>query len=275
MFSTLFLLLTHRWKSVGILLLFLWLIGLVRFPKSQRAIDFFIPALSQGFGGVTIIRNDLISGVRPRVYAIHPHAILSNGLGMAMNDCVSRGEHVTVAASSLLYWFNPFFHWFVNSMGCGFSSVTKRDLERIMRCGKSIALVPGGFEELMLTEERKDVVYLRNRKGFVKLCQKFKYDIVPVFAFGESMLYRNRIPLTSFIKRISARMKTALVLPVGESVFNFMPSTLPKGLLVVFGKPISCREGNDLNDLHKKYLENLINLYHTYNPYSSTELKIL
>ena len=272
-FSGLYLLVSQQWCRLFLLGLMLVILGYCRFPKSQRAIDFFMPAFREGFGGVTIIRNDLNSISKPRLYAIHPHAILANGLGMAMHDCVSRGERITVVASSVLYWLNPIFRLFVNSMGCGISSVVKRDLERVMRSGDSIAIVPGGFEEVMLMEDGRDVVYLKRRIGFIRVCERFKYDIVPVLVFGESLLYRNRIPLTHFLARISAKLKMALVLPVGKCWWNFMPADLPKGMLVVFGQPIS--SGGDCNILHHKYMENLKEMHRRYNPYPSSKLKLI
>ena len=56
--------------------------------------------------------------------------------------------------------------------------------------GENLALSPGGFEEATITG-RLDRVYIKKRTGFIKLCLKYGYSVVPVYVFGENRLFSN------------------------------------------------------------------------------------
>jgi 2-acylglycerol O-acyltransferase 2 len=41
-------------------------------------------------------------------------------------------------------------------------------MKNIMKTGKNIILLPGGFEEATITSPKELRVYIKNRKGFIK-----------------------------------------------------------------------------------------------------------
>ncbi len=64
-----------------------------------------------------------------------------------------------------------------------------KNVRRLMNQQRNLMLVPGGYEEATLTEKGRDKVFIKKRKGFVKLALEYGYYLIPVYTFGESSLY--------------------------------------------------------------------------------------
>ena len=209
------------------------------------------------------------------MYAVHPHAIAANGFGLAMHDCVSHGERVTVAASSWLCCFNPLFRWFINAIGLRFTSVSRSDFTSALSRSENIALLPGGFEEVLFSEKNKDVVCIQKRFGFLKFAIKYGYDVVPVFIFGESKLYSNLIPLPRWTRWLSATLRIPLVIPKGRSWCSLIPNKPSRGLRIVFGEAMHARDIRGLRELHRMYVAKIQDIYRNFNLYEDTSLVLL
>lgn len=67
-----------------------------------------------------------------------------------------------------------------------------------MEKGTNIGLIPGGFEEATLTTQTALRIYIKNRKGFVKMALKYGYKISPVLTLGENMVYKTLDRFTKF-----------------------------------------------------------------------------
>lgn len=50
-------------------------------------------------------------------------------------------------------------------------------------------MVPGGFEEATLTSNKVSRIFIKRRKGFIKLALQYGYKIYPGFIFGESQTF--------------------------------------------------------------------------------------
>lgn len=66
----------------------------------------------------------------------------------------------------------------------GFESVNKENMVRHMKNGKNIGLIPGGFEEATLSTASAFRIYIKNRKGFIKMALQYGYKISPVLTLG-------------------------------------------------------------------------------------------
>jgi hypothetical protein len=53
----------------------------------------------------------------------------------------------------------------------------------------SIVLYVGGMAELFLSSEQEETLYLKKRKGFIKLALQTGVDIVPVYLFGNTVSF--------------------------------------------------------------------------------------
>jgi 2-acylglycerol O-acyltransferase 2 len=235
----------------------------------------------RSFNGVSLIRLDLSQRHDSRMmYCFHPHAMVANGFGLGMLSIASTCDaRVTIAVARSLLWMNPVFKWLVNSHGIGICTVSRNDLEREMTLGSTIGICPGGFEEALLMQTRKDVIFLSKRLGFIHLAADRGYNIVPVLTFGESQIYENVFHLPESVKRTAARVGLPLVWPRGESYLTFNPIKPPLGLRIVFGETISTSQYSSDRDMytiiHRKYISSLALLYTRFNPYTSYKLSVL
>eukprot|EP00940_MAST-03C_sp_MAST-3C-sp2_P002782 g2782.t1 len=200
------------------------------------------------------------------IYGYHPHGIYAFGLfsllfpnvsgfsrvfsnnanangGRSSNGRKDGPSLLLGVASALLHV--PVAKYLFSSMG--FVSASRQTLEKV--CASSaydLALIPGGIAEMLLTSSRpevEEIVYLKRRRGFVRLAIKHNRKLIPIFAFGES---RTFTPLTSFRElreAISRRFRVSLQLFHGRW-FTLIPYRSP--ITVVVGLPI------DPEDVRKK-----------------------
>lgn len=108
--------------------------------------------------------------------------------GLLLN--MNRGEQQIpdfVGLGSRFGFNVPILGMFLRLWGC--STVHKQSLKSLMKRGKTIGLVPGGYEEATLTTPREMRFYLKNRKGFVKYALRYGYTMRPVVCIGENKAF--------------------------------------------------------------------------------------
>ena len=71
----------------------------------------------------------------------------------------------------------------------GADKVTKEVMLKLMRKDENIAFVPGGFEEATCYQYKKNLVYLKERVGFIKYALQYGYKVVPVYSFGNLVYF--------------------------------------------------------------------------------------
>lgn len=52
----------------------------------------------------------------------------------------------------------------------GLEGVNKENFEKCLSKREAIGITPGGYEEATLTSTKENNVYIKNRKGFIKIC---------------------------------------------------------------------------------------------------------
>jgi len=65
----------------------------------------------------------------------------------------------------------------------------KEVAERLVDKKYSLFVLPGGMDEQIITEHQKEKIYLKNRKGFIRLALQKGVPVVPVYVFGTSDHY--------------------------------------------------------------------------------------
>jgi len=69
----------------------------------------------------------------------------------------------------------PFTAEICGWLGC--SSAGKSNFLKLVTKSKNVALLPGGFEEATIYEKNKHRVYIKHRKGFVKMALTYGYKV--------------------------------------------------------------------------------------------------
>jgi len=194
----------------------------------------------------------------------HPHGIAC--IGFCFSGCWSPVAKLSLGT----YWgitdallIMPFFNMVAKFHG-KLIGVDKKSIKGAMKTGKNLGMCVGGFEEATCTSYRKDRVYLKNRKGFVKMALRHGYALQPVYTFGESEAYY------TFDKFLHTRLwlnefNIPGVLFFGNMFFPLWPRTSAK-LVTVFGDPIDLPKideptHDDIFHWHSVYVEGLKKLF--------------
>lgn len=138
-----------------------------------------------------------------------------------------------------------------------------------------IALVIGGSLESLLGQKFTYKIYIKKRKGFIKLALQTGVSIVPVFSFGENDCYDliNNDPGTKIRKFQEFFMNITGMAPMfmnGRGMlhyFGLMPGRSP--INTVFGSPIDvvkCDNPSqaEIDELHGKYMDAIQELFDKY-----------
>ena len=100
----------------------------------------------------------------------------------------------------------------------GAIEATEEEIERTLRSGDSVVLMPGGVQEI--GAERLTVV-IRKRRGYLRIAQRVGCPIVPVLTFGEAELFRPMAGLDWFHRYCKAWFGLAVPIPSLASFFRW------------------------------------------------------
>ncbi len=201
---------------------------------------------------------------KPTFYAIHPHGAVCLGWSILFSSDFM--DNVRFCFSPALY-HSPFFKLFSMISGNP-GKADKRSMVSYMKRGMNLALPPGGFEEATISSLEQDRVYIKNRKGFVKLCLQHGYSIVPVYCFGEKETFWNVQGLWSLRLKMNSFGMPAICI-WGFTLLPVLPKRSKNGLLVVAGKRIDVPKienpsKEDVKLWHDKYMAALLRIFEDY-----------
>ncbi|CAD7970561.1 unnamed protein product [Amoebophrya sp. A120] len=112
------------------------------------------------------------------------------------------------------------------------------------------------------------ILYLQNRKGFVKLAIEQKAAVVPIFAFGQEAEFSFLAPqppesfpkLRRLFSEFSRKIGFAPIIPLGIGKIPFgIPNSCPLGLVI--GKPIV---GTNVDAVHAEYCREIVRIGELY-----------
>uniref|UniRef100_A0A8C5LG46 Acyltransferase n=2 Tax=Jaculus jaculus TaxID=51337 RepID=A0A8C5LG46_JACJA len=213
------------------------------------------------------------------IFGYHPHGILV--AGAFGNFCTSYSDFkklfpgLSVYSHILPLVFGcPFFREYV--LSTGLVSVSRRSVSYVLSKqggGNVSMIILGGAQEALVSNPGRFTVFIRQRKGFVRLALIHGASLVPLFSFGEIELFK-QINNTkgSWLRTIQdiVRKYTGLALPIfyGRGIFQYNFGIMPyrKPIHTVVGRPIHVQQTphptpEQVDELHQTYMEELKALF--------------
>lgn len=239
-------------RTIGVYVLFPYvaytLVSKDEFKDSKRW-----PAFTSGFPLIVLMRKylqvEIVSPLpdelvsmekKPNaqfMFSVFPHGVNSEYRicmdGMLDQVLPNVGGKVRVLVATVLFRI-PYVREVALWTGC--VDARRKVAEGVIARGRSILVVPGGEAEQIRTTRGREIVYLKNRKGFIKLAMQKGVPVVPVYVFGASDMY-----LTShaFFGPRHWLMKTfGICIPLAIGKFGSPFCPLPVKNTIVFGKPL-------------------------------------
>lgn len=220
------------------------------------------------------------------IFALHSHGVFAFCRAMLcfckdlMFDKLFPGfEHKmrTLTASAPLYipLIREVFLW----SGC--IDASRPVAEKNLIKGHSLFVFPGGEKEQIETQRGQDYIYIKHRKGFVRLALEQGAHLVPCFCFGDSDTFACSSIFLSLRHFIVDKLRVALPIFIGRW-FTMIPFRVP--LTFVIGEPIIVKPverheitQEQVNQLHHEYITRLVALYNEHKAqhgYADRELII-
>ena len=219
----------------------------------------------------------LLDATNPQIFCYHPHGIYAIGLFSLVFGKASgfaklfRGEQQILpssrmlvgVASALLYvpLLGKLCSWF------GFVPASRDSLDAACCTPSSLALVPGGIAEMVLPQTPGvERLYLRRRRGFVRLALAHGRPLVPVYCFGETRVFRQYNCFQRTRQWLSRAFRVSVVFFRGRNC-TLVPQQVP--LHVVVGKPLRVPHVEDpapelVERIHQEYVNRLQSLFDRY-----------
>lgn len=174
---------------------------------------------------------------------------------------IFTGERRDLVASILFVF--PVLREVLLFLGCvdAGSSTAKYNLSK----GYSLFIYIGGEKEQLMTEVGQHRVYLKSRKGFVKLALASGASLVPMYAFGENDCYKISHLFKEF--RVYLQEKFQLGVPLFYGRWGTL-IPFPVKIAVEIGRPIAVKRIDEnlitqqmIDDLHNEFMNELARLF--------------
>eukprot|EP00929_Paragymnodinium_shiwhaense_P107934 TRINITY_DN74284_c0_g1_i1.p1 TRINITY_DN74284_c0_g1~~TRINITY_DN74284_c0_g1_i1.p1 ORF type:complete len:400 (+),score=58.85 TRINITY_DN74284_c0_g1_i1:108-1202(+) len=205
---------------------------------------------------------------RKYMFAHYPHGVY--GVCRAFSGGVRNWRALFPGIFARWGSFGAAFYWpgvreFSLCAGC--VDASKPVLEKVAKRGESINLLPGGIDEMNLTDgtSKQTQLVMTDRKGFVKLAIENGMDIIPGFCFGEKWIHET-VRLPDLICRALRpfRLSGTLLRGRGPSFLGFL-----KPLAYVYGEPIQVKQQRPvdeayLDEVHAKVMQSVQSIFDRY-----------
>ncbi|GMH36582.1 hypothetical protein BSKO_04455 [Bryopsis sp. KO-2023] len=165
-----------------------------------------------------------------------PHGVLAFGwMSAAGTDThYFRDRKVYGIAGSSVFYIPLFRHL---SACLGGLPATRVNINRLLEMGRAVVFLSvGGMAEMFLTSNRKtEQIYLKDRKGFLRLAVAGGHTIIPMYVFGQSQMLTLWSP--KFLGSLSRKLGFTMGFLYGRWG---LPIPRPIDCMVVTGLPIDC-----------------------------------
>lgn len=211
--------------------------------------------------------SHLIREDKRYMFCIHPHSMLLDGwhsvIARNADSFTDGGSGPPEVGRKIGLCFAPIIKHVPVHQEMYRDNCSGADKKSILRWWETSdtdpALCPGGFAESVFADagERSfEYSYIKDRKGFMRICLEEKKDIVPMYTFRATWMYRNPGFLRGLRARISQKIQLGLVLPIGW-MGTAMPLTDETSTVVFPPFEASRYTVEQLDEAHAAYMEHL------------------
>jgi 2-acylglycerol O-acyltransferase 2 len=162
---------------------------------------------------MSLIKTADLDPERQYILGMHPHGIMPFGsiinLSTNCNNAseVLKGIQIRALAASFCFYVPGYRDLLLSG---GVMDAARYVARRVLAEGKSIMLVPGGATEALYANIGMNVIYIKNRKGFVKLALETGSSLVPVYSFNETDTYGIMESKSSWLKDFKVGFQAVL-----------------------------------------------------------------
>jgi 2-acylglycerol O-acyltransferase 2 len=143
----------------------------------------------------------------------------------------------------------------------------KKYLEKAIARGENIELLPGGIDEMNLTDgtSKETQLVMKDRKGFTKLAIENGLDIVPGFCFGEKWIHKT-VKLPGIVQSFLRPLRMSGTMLKGRGL-SFLGEKKP--LAFVWGQPIQVKQQKPveeayLDEIHEQVMQSVQRIFDQY-----------
>ncbi|GBG70708.1 hypothetical protein CBR_g8007 [Chara braunii] len=213
---------------------------------------------------VKIAENASFDPNRAYVIGLEPHSVLP--LATVALSPVLRNSPVPkirLLGTSMLKYVPIIRHVWT---WMGVHDVSRETFVKLLSDGYSCTLVPGGVQECLYMEKGKEVIFLRARRGFLRIAISTGSPVVPAYCFRQSYAFSFWAPKAKWFQRLARAIHYVPMIYWGVMC---SPIPWPGEMLVVVGKPIEVPHVKDPTPdqvlaVQTKFIKAMEDLYEEY-----------
>lgn len=206
-----------------------------------------------------------VNGGKNYIIAMQPHGVVSFCSLCSWVNTDPEFRRLKTGVASVLLKFPILKH----VMGIyGLTPASGDNVRKILRSkngiDSSIVLYIGGIAELFKSSTKEERLYLKKRKGFIKIALREGTDVIPVYLFGNTSCLT--VLKTGFLATLSRKMQMSVTYFWGKWM---LPVPRDEKLLYVRGRPLNLPHipeptNEDVDKWHAKYCEEVKRIFDSY-----------
>ncbi|XP_069690869.1 2-acylglycerol O-acyltransferase 1-like isoform X1 [Periplaneta americana] len=238
--------------------------------RSQRVRDSAFWRYLSDYFPVRLVKTAELDPTMSYMFCSFPHGMLALGTFISFGTNATKVNEAfpnhKCYMATLAYHFKLFY---IRELGhaLGLCTASPKAISNVLSKPKTLTVIAvGGASEAFYSRPGQYTIFLKQRKGFVKLALKHGTPLVPVISFGETNIYAQvDFPEGSRFRRFQEfiRKKTTVapILAYGNG-----PLPYRREMIVVVGKPLPMEKilnptQEQIDDLHQKFITELTALF--------------